>query len=91
MTKCGCNKEQKAEIIRQSAEFMAKSHELGEKLEIYAKAGRKEGESLEDFKNRKLKALDIQADAINRLSEWLKRLNIIVQRISTLWYTKILP
>ena len=69
MTSNGASPEQIAETRRQSAEFMQKSRDLAEKLDMFAKSGRLEGESLEDFKKRKLMVLDIEANAINRLSE----------------------
>lgn len=63
----GATPKQKAEIIRQSEEFKQRSAEYCHNIEQKASEGRIEGESLEDFKKRKLKSLDILANAVNEL------------------------
>ena len=69
MTESGATPEQIEHIKQQSAEFMQKSREFAQIIDADAKAGRHEGESLEDFKKRKLSCLDIRANAINNLSD----------------------
>jgi len=69
LTECGCSSSQKAELVRQSDEFRAKSAELMARLQEEANCGRYEGETLEAFKKRKLMQLDLQAQAINELSD----------------------
>jgi hypothetical protein len=69
MTECGCSSPQKAELVRQSAEFRAKSAEFMACCQQEAKAGREPDEPLDAFKDRKLQSLDILAQTINELTE----------------------
>jgi len=69
MTQCGCSSPQKAELVHQSDEFRAKSAEFMARCQAEATAGRYEGETLEAFKKRKFMQLEMQAQAINELTD----------------------
>lgn len=69
LARLGANPEQKEQIKRKTAAFKKKSAEFADIVQNRAKEGRKQGESITAFKERKLKALNIVANAINELSE----------------------
>jgi hypothetical protein len=69
MTECGCNEQERAEIVRQSDEFQIKSARLKAICQLEANSGRQEGQPLEDFKKAKLRSLDLIAQTVNELSE----------------------
>ena len=69
LAECGVNPEERAEIKRQSDEFIVKTEQFNAICDQEANKGRQEGQSLEDFKKAKLRSLDIIAQTVNELSD----------------------
>ncbi len=63
----GVTAEQKAEIFRQVEEFKLVNAQYNAACREEALEGLQEGESIEDFKVRKLRHLQIIADEVNEL------------------------
>ena len=65
----GETEEQVEECKQKAKEFKHKSADFADIVQKRAEEGRKQGESITDFKERKLQALNIVANAVNELED----------------------